>query len=459
MKFTISIFLVICLIIPSIAQESSTKKEISDEEKIYSLSLLWKEASYNFAHFDYVPDLNWDKTYQDFIPKVLATNTSEEYNKTLQAFYALLKHQHTFVITPEMMQGMYDKPQIKIVNIQNQPVVANAGISIHDQIPIGSKIIKVDNIPVNDYLHEYKFPYMSYSREEFRWEAGIIELLKGKKDTPVKITYKTPENEIKEINLIRNSGNNKDDWIRQQNEKQIFDFKWLNKKIAYIALRIFTEKRIVEDFKENITELKKCKGLIIDLRNNPGGDSDNGYDILQYFIEEPIPTFSWKSRQNISIYKARGRWTSELSTEALNNISEERKEYLNHYKNKGFLTGKSRTLYPVDNINERIIVPIIILAGMNGSAAEDFLAATDPIDRVIIVGKTTAGCTGTPYMFNIPTGGIAFVTTTIQMYPDGRKQREGIKPDIEVNPTIQNIIENKDPVLEKGIEILTDKIK
>ena len=64
-----------------------------------------------------------------------------------------------------------------------------------------------------------------------------------------------------------------------------------------------------------------------------------------------------------------------------------------------------------------------------------FLAATDPIDRVIIVGKTT-----------------------IQMYPDGRKHREGIKPDIEIEQTIEDVIQNKDPVLEKGIEILAAEI-
>jgi carboxyl-terminal processing protease len=120
---------------------SQNNNELSDAEKIYGLSVLWKEASYNFAHFDYVPDLDWDETYQEFIPKVLSTYTSEEYNKTLQEFYALLKHHHTFVITPEMMQGVYDEPEIKIVNIQNQPIVANIGLSLQEQIPIGSKII------------------------------------------------------------------------------------------------------------------------------------------------------------------------------------------------------------------------------------------------------------------------------------------------------------------------------
>ena len=102
---------------------------------------------------------------------------------------------------------------------------------------------------------------------------------------------------------------------------------------------------------------------------------------------------------------------------------------------------------------------MVVLTGNTGSAAEDFLVAIDCIERVTFVGKTTAGCTGTPFMFDLPGGGIAMITTTVQMYPDGRKNRDGVKPDIEVQPTVQDIIDNKDPVLEKAVEILNDKIK
>ena len=44
---------------------------LSDEKKIYGLSTIWKEADKNFVFFDQVPDLDWNKTYQTFIPKVL----------------------------------------------------------------------------------------------------------------------------------------------------------------------------------------------------------------------------------------------------------------------------------------------------------------------------------------------------------------------------------------------------
>lgn len=456
-RFKISIYLLICLAIPSFAQETSMKKELSNEEKIYGLSLLWKEASYNFAHFDHVPDLDWDKNYQEFIPKVLSTKSTEEYYKVLKQFYALLNHHHTLVFPPQEIRENHDEPKVKVVNIQRQAIITDVGESLKHDIPIGSQIIKVNDMPINVYLKNNKFPYISHSTEAFLWEIALIELLKGKKDTNVNITYITPKSITKEITLIRNSKDIEENWIRSDSKKSAFEFKWLENDIAYIALNTFNNKRILKDFKEKLSELQKCKGLIIDLRNNGGGDSEIGYEILKHFIEKPIPTYTWKTRENVSLYKAWGRWTSELPPDALKEISGERKEYLKHYKGTAFRNGASDTIY--SSKDNKIIVPMAVLTGNTASAAEDFLVAIDSIERAVFVGKTTAGCTGTPFMFDLPGGGMAMVTTTIQMYPNGRKNRNGINPDIEVELTVQDIIENKDPVLEKGISILNEKIK
>jgi len=207
-------------------------------------------------------------------------------------------------------------------------------------------------------------------------------------------------------------------------------------------LNTFGDNEVVNEFKKTLPELKKCKAILIDLRINGGGDSEIGFSILKYLVDKPVPTFKLKTRENISIYKAWGKW--------------DRNEYLKYITGNAWYDINPDTIYPAEE--NRLNVPIVTLIGNTGSAAEDFLVSMNSIENVVLVGKTTAGCTGTPYIFDLPVGGMAFVTTSIQMYPDGRKQREGVKPDIEIKPTIKDIIEDKDPVLEKGIEILTDKI-
>lgn len=58
----------------------------------------------------------------------------------------------------------------------------------------------------------------------------------------------------------------------------------------------------------------------------------------------------------------------------------------------------------------------------------------------------------------MPGGGSARVCTKKDTYPDGREfVGYGVKPDIEVKRTVQDFIDNKDPVLTKALEYLASK--
>lgn len=90
------------------------KENISNEEKIAGLSKFWSEAKYNFINFNLVPDLDWDKTYLEFIPKVLATTSTLEYYRVLQEFCGKLKDSHTNVFFPRELQSeVMARPEFK----------------------------------------------------------------------------------------------------------------------------------------------------------------------------------------------------------------------------------------------------------------------------------------------------------------------------------------------------------
>ncbi len=57
--------------VSALAADDKPEPMLSDAEKIYGLSLFWKEVSYNFANFAHVSDLDWDMTYQEFIPRAV----------------------------------------------------------------------------------------------------------------------------------------------------------------------------------------------------------------------------------------------------------------------------------------------------------------------------------------------------------------------------------------------------
>ena len=67
------------------AFDTSYKANLTQAEKVAGL---WAEARYGFANFWHVPGLNWDKTYMEYLPQVLATRSTADYYRILTRFYA-----------------------------------------------------------------------------------------------------------------------------------------------------------------------------------------------------------------------------------------------------------------------------------------------------------------------------------------------------------------------------------
>ena len=69
------------------------------------------------------------------------------------------------------------------------------------------------------------------------------------------------------------------------------------------------------------------------------------------------------------------------------------------------------------------------------------------------IGKATAGSTGQPLMQDLPGGGIFAVCTIRMPWPEEVWQK-GIEPHIHVEPTIEDVIRNKDRTLETALSYL-----
>lgn len=65
--------------------------ELSLEERVYGLSLIWKEAEYNFPFWKRLKGLDWDKAYREALPKVTAASDMREYYLELSRFISLLR--------------------------------------------------------------------------------------------------------------------------------------------------------------------------------------------------------------------------------------------------------------------------------------------------------------------------------------------------------------------------------
>ncbi|OQX72211.1 MAG: hypothetical protein B6D61_14630 [Bacteroidetes bacterium 4484_249] len=404
MKKTYTLLFVIILITNIVKTQT-----ISVEERIYGLSKFWEEATYNFAFFENIPDVNYDELYKDYLTKVINEEDDYQYYRILQKFCAELKDGHTNVYMPEYLREKEFYPPVRIRRIKDEIYIINVGKSYSDIIPRGSKILKVDGQEVLSYLNENVYPYIS-GAEHIVKSSGAKTMLVGLIGEDKTITIEKPNKEIQEI-LIKMDGN-REKWyypLSSNYPKSIVEYKALKNNIGYISLNTFAKEEVVEMFISKLDSLYQHDALIIDIRYNGGGNSKYAHQITKYLTDKPYFFGEQGStRKHLATYKAWGAFANKEYAEALGFVPTE-SEYEEYYYNNAWEKEK--------------------------------------ID--------TFGSTGQPIFFKLPNEGSCRICTRKCTYVDGRKFIGiGIIPDIELEPDIDYYLSDKDIVLEKAIEYL-----
>ena len=94
---------------------------------------------------------------------------------------------------------------------------------------------------------------------------------------------------------------------------------------------------------------------------------------------------------------------------------------------------------------------IVLVNRSTASASEIVAGALKDYQKATIVGMTSFGKGVMQTMLNLSDGGKLKVTTAHWYTPNGSSiNKTGIKPDVEVDRTIQDITEDKDPQLDKA---------
>ncbi len=441
---------------------------LSPAEKVYGLSKFWQEVNYNFVYLNKVDRTMWDNRYKELITIVQNTKNDYEYYRELQKFCSLLKDGHTNVYFPKTIQpmnSMFGEYRIFIENIDNRAIITRTNFSKKEEIPIGSEIIEVNGKPTQKYIDENVAPYISSSTDYVTKDLSISGLLRGLAGETYVVKIKKPDNKIVELTLTHKLTEEKEVFPAFEPDKQLLDFKWVNKSIAYVSLNSFEHEKIDSMFIELLPELYKAKGLIVDLRYNGGGSTNIGREILKYLSNDTVFYGARNvTREHIATYKAWGTFFTEKDTLSDNPQWGMTKQEIAKF----YLMSKDNYYYkfpyetePIKLDAKRIVVPTAILIGHNtASAAEDFLIFADNQKHMIKIGQNSFGSTGQPLMFDLPGGGFARVCTKQDTYPDGREfVGYGIKPDLEVIPTLNDYLNKKDPALDRAIEHLKQKLR
>jgi carboxyl-terminal processing protease len=409
------------------ALKTTYKTDISEDEKIAGLSKLWSEAKYNFAYFDHIPQVDWDKLYLDYLPKIRATKSTVEYLNVLKSFCAKLQDGHTDVwgSDPALQDLTAYRPPIRTVLIEKRVFVQEV---LQDSLETTGikpmlEVISIDGIGVKEYADQQVRPYQSGSTvQNVDVNTYTYRLLNGPKSKPVTLTFRDPKGKTFTRSLPRSGYKN----IRPSSS---FSFRILPGNIAYVELKDFESDKSLTGFKAVFDSISTTNALIIDVRKNGGGDSNYGWDVLGYLTNKSMQTGQQQSRIYSPLRRARG---GQVEFEEVGN---------------GNWPPNGKKIYTK---------PVIVLtSGRTFSAAEDFSVVFDAMKRGTIVGEPTGGSTGQPLMFSLPGGVMARVCTKRDMYPDGTEwNAKGIQPNVFVRPTILDFQAGKDTVLDAALALV-----
>lgn len=208
------------------------------------------------------------------------------------------------------------------------------------------------------------------------------------------------------------------DIIRAEVESETVAYEMLEDKIGYISLTEFDDVS-TKQFTDAMDDLKKqdMKALILDLRDNGGGNVDVSVDIADYILPEGLVMYMEDKNGQ------REEFTSDAS----------------HHWDR----------------------PIVVLAnGNSASASEILIGALKDYDRITLVGTQTFG-KGIVQQI-LPLGDGSGIKVTIAKYysPNGRCiHGEGFEPDVEIELDIDKYLEEGiDTQLEKAIEVVKEKM-
>ncbi|TDO22956.1 S41 family peptidase [Pedobacter duraquae] len=408
---------------------------VSTADKMLGLATLWKESAYNFVWFDKQPNLNWDSVYRAYIPKVLSASNVFEVNRVLTKFLEELKDGHTAVWVNQGFWDEIDQPPVSITRVDGKLLVYRLDSNLKDELPLKSEVLKINGREASEFLKN---------------DSWL-----GFKGSEIKVLFKKPDGKEKIIVLKRNLNDlfklGKFQYFPATNIQSSpkFAHHILKGNIGFVQINTFSDSAVVDSFKNILPTLKTQRALILDLRNNGGGNSDYALEIAKVITDKQyLVGSSWRTRINNAANKAWGSFNK-----AANKTPD--------YKYKEYQEMNAWEFHPGDTIaaaatESKLNRPVVILTSKNTfSAAEDFLIYLLGSKNIIRIGQPSAGSSGQPLRVELPIGMIARICAKRDMLPDGTDYIGiGIQPDILVPAKSIFSTDTKDEELQVALNYL-----
>ena len=389
----------------------------SREGRLYVFDDVWETVRARY----YDPELNgvdWRGQRERFRLQAAEAGTKAELYSVLRRMLSGLRDPHTRVFAPGENSDWRVQRSVS-VGITVREVEGDLLVSAVERrseaeragARVGDIVVRIDGDRAESVLarrvSEQALTMVSTARS-----IALARLFDGPSDKPVAIVVRGTDRREKRLQLTRE--------LRAQAPE--FQSRMEGSGIAVVRFNVFTTDvaaAFVEALKD---DLKDARGLVIDLRENGGGETEAMTDIASLFLRPALPL---------------GRFTDREGRIRLEPYTRDR-------------------LFSIADDSGSFAGPVVVLTSpRTASASEVFAAALRERGRATIVGEATCGCVlGIKRRHTLPDGGLLDISEMDFRTARGRRlEGAGVEPDERIVLTRRDIQRGRDVAFERGLEI------
>lgn len=320
----------------------------------------------------------------------------------IHGLIASLKDPYTVFFSPEETKSFQEEIEGTFEGIGAEIGIKNEQLVIIAPLPsspaeragllAGDQILSIDSV----------------ESKTFSLDEAVSHIRGAKGTAVILLIQRSGESEPKEISITREA-------ITVQSVTTTY----LDDGVARVTLSYFGPNT-ARDFQSAANEIvvKGSRGILLDMRNNPGGYLDAAVSVASQFVQNGTP---------IVIEEA---------------------------------ADGTKTTQSAQNGETLLGIPTVVLIDQGSASGSEIVAgALQDLHVATLVGAKTFGKGSVQQLEELPGGASLKVTIAKWLTPNGRSiHEEGIAPDVTVERTEEDYNNDRDPQLDRAREALKEKI-
>lgn len=372
------------------------------EQQAATFETLWKHLQENYIYFESA-DVNWDTLHDQYLQRVQAGLTPEEFSALIEeleaelpegslAYQSRAERIEADVADTSSYEGIgafvgfveEPEPHIVLLDVIEGSPAEQAGLKAHDSI------FEIDGSPI-------------------LLEEGIaaVDRVRGPAGSSVTLSIQSPGESIRSVEVNRGKLNS---------TGRLRAYNLIGSDYGYLLFPPVGYDTLDEDVLKSLqafTTNRTLEGLILDLRV---ASSTRGWPleaIYTMFFNGPMGEFYTRNDKQLIQVEGQDIFGSQE-------------------------------------------VPLVVLVGENTSGTPEILAASlQAHKRATVIGEKTPGSIEGATSYYLPDGSELFIETTSFMLPNGEDiGAQGVAPDILVEAGWDEVLPDNDPVLDQAVEHL-----